>query len=582
MSSNSEGRSAAPSARSDGLDVLMAARMALDIDNAAPAGKSAKNAGIFPKTHPHAYGATHFQGTGSGGSRPAPACLSIPGAHFPMRDASLTLSFRHVVLALAALTIIRIIGLHFSSVDFYVDEAQYWAWSRHLAFGYFTKPPLLAWLIAGTDAVCGTGAACTRSVSPLIYFVACLLVYAIAGELYDRRTAAWSALTFALATGLSFSARIISTDVPLILFWALTLFSYVKLLRAPDWRWALVLGIALGLGTLAKYAMVYFILCALCAALVDRPARAFIARPQSWVALLIAALIVSPNAYWNAAHNFVTFHHTGYNITGSGFHLRLVAPFEFIGAQFGLAGPLVFGAFVVLLTQIGRGKLKREDRLMLAFALPVLALIVALGFVRRSNANWAAPAILSLTILVVAWWVRYGYWRLIEITLAIGLFVQVVFLVGDAFAYRVSLPPLGRHADVYQRTLGWRAFGARAASLAQKAQTPTVVSESRAEVAALLFYLRDKPLRVLSWPPGKRPRNEFDLVRRFNDKAAEPVLFVSACGTAERLARYFEDVTPLGAFTVASGPRSGRRFYAFVLNHRTRPIGPLGPCAGGG
>ena len=65
-----------------------------------------------------------------------------------------------------------------------------------------------------------------------------------------------------VATGLSFSARIISTDVPLLLLWAVALLAYVKLLRGPDYRWATVLGLALGFGMLAKYAMVYFVLCA--------------------------------------------------------------------------------------------------------------------------------------------------------------------------------------------------------------------------------------------------------------------------------------------------------------------------------
>jgi 4-amino-4-deoxy-L-arabinose transferase-like glycosyltransferase len=495
-----------------------------------------------------------------------------------MRAASLTLNFRHVVIALAALTAIRIAGLYFSQVDFFVDEAQYWAWSRELAFGYFSKPPLLPWIIAATDAVCGSGEACTRAASPLIYFAACLLVYAVAAALYDRNTAAWSALTFALATGLSFSARIISTDVPLILFWTLALLAYVKLLRAPDWRWAVLLGIALGLGTLAKYAMVYFILCAVCAGFVDRAARALLMRPQSWAALAIAVLIVAPNGYWNLANHFVTFRHTGHNITGPGFHLNLTAPFEFIAAQFGLPGPLVFAAFLAILVQIGRMRIGREDRLMLAFSLPMLVLIAALALLRRPNANWAAPAIVTLTILVVAWWVRNGYWRLIELTLIIGLFVQALLIAGDAYAYRISVPLFGKQIDVYHRTLGWRALGAHAAQLARQAHAPSVVAESRAEVAALIYYLRDRPVRVLSWPHQIVPRDGFDMTRRFGDAAAEPALFVSGCDSPNRLKQYFDDVTSLGAFVTTAGPHMRRRYYAFLLNHRSHPIGPLGAC----
>ena len=206
-----------------------------------------------------------------------------------------TLSFRQVALALAALTLVRIAGLYASHVDLFMDEAQYWDWSRELAFGYFSKPPLLAWLIAATDQVCGSGEACVRMRSPLLYFVISFVIYAIADALYGRPTAAWAALAFGFGTAVAFSARIISTDVPLLFFWALAMLAYIKLLHRPDWRWTVVLGVALGLGILAKYAMVYFLLCAGCAAWFDRDARSLLKQPQIWVALGIAILLVLPN-----------------------------------------------------------------------------------------------------------------------------------------------------------------------------------------------------------------------------------------------------------------------------------------------
>jgi len=115
-----------------------------------------------------------------------------------------------------------------------------------------------------------------------------------------------------------------------------------------------VLGAAIGMGMLAKYAMIYFVLCAICAAFVDRDARAMLMRPQSWLALGIAALIVAPNAYWNFAHDFVTFRHTGDNISGGGLRFRPLDAMAFFGSQFAVAGPLVFAAFLVMLARIGR------------------------------------------------------------------------------------------------------------------------------------------------------------------------------------------------------------------------------------
>src|SRR5437588_3650379 len=97
------------------------------------------------------------------------------------------------VAILATLTLVRLIGLSLSVVDLFPDEAQYWSWSRELAWGYFSKPPLLAWTIALADQVCGSAEACVRAPAPLFYFATSLAVYAIAASLYDQRAAFWAA-----------------------------------------------------------------------------------------------------------------------------------------------------------------------------------------------------------------------------------------------------------------------------------------------------------------------------------------------------------------------------------------------------
>ncbi len=437
------------------------------------------------------------------------------------------LTFAHVALGLAVLTMIRIVGLHFSVVDLYMDEAQYWAWSHELAFGYFSKPPLLAWIIAASEHVCGSGEACVRVASPLLHFATGLIVYALAEELYDAQTAAWSAVAYCLAPGVIFSSRIISTDVPLLLFWAIALLAYVKLLRRPDWRWAAVLGVALGLGMLAKYAMIYFLLSAVCAAWVDRDARALLRRPQTWAALAIAGVLLIPNVLWNAANDFVTLRHTGDNIAG-GLQLKLIGPAEFIGSQFAVMGPIVFATFLYVLVRIGRRPIGREDWLMLSFAIPPLALLTVLSLSRSIHANWAATTGLSMTILAVAWWRRNGWKPALGATLGLGLLVQAAALAGDVYAYRISIPALGRQADLYRRTIGWRELGERAAGFARAEQAKTVAAEGRAEVAALVYYLRNEPLTALSWSFNKIPDHQFDMTRALDDSATEPVLVISA------------------------------------------------------
>lgn len=483
------------------------------------------------------------------------------------------------VVLIGALTILRYVGLHYSTVDLFFDESQYWSWSRDLAFGYFSKPPLLAWIIAASSFVCGDGEACARAASPIFYFATSLVIYAIADELYNARTAFWSALVFALLPGVAFSSRIISTDVPLLFFWALALLAYVKLLRGADWRWAMLLGLAFGIGLLAKYAMAYFLAGMVLAALIDRRARALLLRPQTWAALALALLILSPNVVWNMSNGFVTLKHTGDNIQGSsGLRFTLVGALEFLASQFGVVGPLVFGTFVVLLARCRGNDVSREDRLMLVFALPPLAAVTALGLFRGVNANWAAAAFVSLTVVVVAIWIRQERTRLLAITLAIGVFAQAVLLIGDVVAYQAGVAALGEKGDIYRRTLGWRGLGEAVRQKAAETGAKVIAAEGRHEVASLLYYLRDLPQPIFSWPVGNSPDNQFDMTNALTASAAEPILFISYCPLEARLAKQYREVKSLGDFSVASGPNSFRSYRAYLLAGSRGPVIPLGRC----
>ena len=55
------------------------------------------------------------------------------------------------------LTVIHIIRLATFEFPLYGDEAQYWDWAQDLDWGYYSKPPIVAWSIAATTAILGNG-----------------------------------------------------------------------------------------------------------------------------------------------------------------------------------------------------------------------------------------------------------------------------------------------------------------------------------------------------------------------------------------------------------------------------------------
>lgn len=497
---------------------------------------------------------------------------SAGSARFPDRR------FRAAALIIVALTVVRLIGLQISTVDLFFDESQYWAWSREPALGYFSKPPMLAWLIAAAEHVCGPSEACIRSPAPLMGLATGLLAYATGRALYDARTGFWAAMLAAFGTGAVFSSRIISTDVPLVLFSALALLAYVRLLEAPDCRRALVLGFAIGAGLLAKYAMAYFLPGLLLAGAFEKRARALMARPEFWLALGTALIVVLPNLAWNAAYGFLTFRHAGGNVSGEPIEPSVLRPLEFLAAQFAVFGPVVFGvAIAAAIPFVGRNSASRllpQDRILLAFALPALIVVTATATLVHAYANWAAASFIPLAVLTAAILVRRNVMILLGGSVALGLWAQITLIGADAFATSVRLPFLAR-PNPYFRTLGWNAYGRTVGQLARKLGISVIATDTRAEVASLLYYWRDQPEHILAWPttddlPG------FEITRGLTAAAPQPVLFVSQCQDVDRLEKFYAKVVPLGVI-VPDSPMP-RAFAAFTLEQPRGPIGPLAPC----
>ena len=475
---------------------------------------------------------------------------------------------------LAAMTAVRLVVLKFSVVDLFPDEARYWAWAQTPAFGYFSKPPFIAWIIAGADHICGSGEACVRAPAPLFYGGTTLITYFIARHLYDERAAFWTGLCFALGTGVVFSARIISTDVPLLFFWALALLAYVKLLDASTGWWSVALGLALGFGLLTKYAMVYFFLGAIGANFIDPRARALWRQREFWFALVIALLVVLPNLIWNVTHDFATFRHTQGNILGGGFNLDPLGALGFVASQFAVYGPIVFAAFLFALLRSSRFQLERADRIMIAFALPPLALVTVVALFTGAQANWAAASAIPITVVAVALLVRCGQWRWLQASIALGLALQIILPLGDAFADRISVPFLPK-PDIYHRTMGWKAMSALVRQTAHANDVRSIAADQGDVVASLLYYLREDGWPILSWPMGAVPANQFDLDRPLTAAAAEPLLYLSDRSLPERLAEFYSTVETLAPIDAATGPHSARRFFAFKLSGVRRSIAPL-------
>lgn len=472
-----------------------------------------------------------------------------------------------LVTGLAALLGLRIAALSLNGTDLFFDEAQYWSWSRAPDFGYYSKPPLIAWMIHGTTALCGHGEFCVRLSSPIVHTLTSLTVFLIGRRLYGTVTGVFAALAFATLPGVSLSAGIISTDVPLLFFWAVALFALVMMRDTRSWWPALLLGVALGGGLNAKYAMVWFVLCLAIYLFATPRERRLVKDARLWIALLIAAALIAPNLWWNFAHKFATLSHTADNANWQGKLPNPLKALEFIGAQFGVFGPILFAGLILVTWRAWREGLPEADRLLLAFSVPVILVITAQAFLSRAHANWAAVAYVAASVLVVATMIRDLDWAWLRRSMVINVAALVLITAATVLAGRFALPT---GVDPFARTLGWRALGeATRAELeaARRLGKPyaVVLADERSVTAELIYYLRDEPTPVQAWRSAPRPGDHFELTRPYNAQSGEPVLLVSLSGASPAIVEKFKRSVVVNQRTLAAGAGKPRQVTFIAL-----------------
>lgn len=425
---------------------------------------------------------------------------------------------------LGAVLAIRLVGLAVSNAELYFDEAQYWAWAQEPAFGYYTKPPLIAWLIAAATSVCGDTPFCVRFPVPIIHFATSLLVHAVALRLFDRRIAFWSAIVYGTMPGISVSAMLMSTDVPLLFFWTLGLLAIVRHVGRPSLADGLLLGAAVGLGLNAKYAMIYLPLCFVLYAIADREARRALLHPGTLAGLALAAALIAPNVGWNVENGFATFQHTRDNASWGSRFPNLLGALEFVGTQAVILGPVAFVAYGFALAAKAGNVDERARRLLVFHSLPVLALIALQAFVSRAHGNWAATAFPAAAILATAAMLALDWRKGMRATIDIAAVVVLGAAFAGALVGVVTWGPLGGELG---KLRGWGDLAASVQRVADEQEIDTVVFTQRGLTASMIYELRDGGLTVKAWrPDAEHPRDHFELTRPWTASDPGPVLLV--------------------------------------------------------
>ncbi len=518
--------------------------------------------------------------------------VSLTACHLPSMPSMLSSSayLQRAILLVAALLVLRIVHAAIFATNPAGDEAYYWDWSRRLDYGYYSKPPGIAWLYAFVDRVLGGSLMAIRATAALLGTGSLLLLYHLARELFDARAAWYALLLGAAAPANAVLSFFLTIDAPLVVCWSAALVAL--------WRWTsgrvgngslALLFAALSAGHLFKQMMMLFPLLAILFLATGPGTRPLLRKPGIWAVLLGSYLALVPPLVWNARHGWITFRHTAHHFEGSaeaptGIGTAVVERagefLSFLGTQFGVLSPGT--AFVVLsLCLVGLPGLlhaPRNLRFLLVFGALPLAAMLLLALRQSMQPNWAAVFYVSGLVLAGAWYAGRvpaffppsSWKRLLPWTLAFGIALSGYFYAAPPFF--ALLGNAGHKADPDRRILGHDRLVAEVEkarlSLADEGEAAFLVVAGHRDLAShLAFGLPDRP-RVYRWDSRPGIHSQYEI---WNNPLEDGLVGRNALVLVPlgKLPEEFADVFADGAeeaarFTVSYGAGRDLEFALFL------------------
>ena len=192
---------------------------------------------------------------------------------------------------------------------FHRDELATLDDAHHLAWGYVAYPPITPFLARVALELFGPSLVGVRFFSALAQSSAMVAAGLMARELGgSRSTELITAVAVAIAPlslieGALF--QYVSFDY---LWWVLTAYLMVRLLKSNNPRWWLGIGVVIGLGMMTRYTMA-FLVAGIALGVVATRVRRQLTSPWLWAGVALALLVFVPTLLWQVQHQFVSLDH---------------------------------------------------------------------------------------------------------------------------------------------------------------------------------------------------------------------------------------------------------------------------------
>lgn len=327
------------------------------------------------------------------------------------------------------------------------DEAYYWVYSRHLDWGYFDHPPMIALLIKIGYGIFHN----ELGVRLLIVIVNTLTLWITARLIASKDNKLFYLLIGAMGA-MQIGGILAVPDVPLIFFAAVYFWVYRNFVNEQTWKNTLLLGVSMALMFYSKYHGVLLVFFTFLSNI--NLIKVF----KFYVAVIITTILFFPHIYWQYTHGFPSLQYHLVERNASSYDISYTL--DYLGGQLLLFGPLL--GWLILYYAFRSPIQNSFERALKFCVIGVLAFFLLSTFKGRVEANWTVMLFTPTVILAHQAIVRKGWsqkWLLYTLPATLLLVLAArVYMIWD-FMPGVEIRPEIHHNKEWTSQVAARAQG---------------------------------------------------------------------------------------------------------------------------
>ncbi|WP_439132558.1 ArnT family glycosyltransferase [Polaribacter sp.] len=452
------------------------------------------------------------------------------------------------------------------------QDAYYYLYGQNLSLSYFDHPGMIGYILRIFSEIFGQSVFVIKLADFVITSLTILSFYKLASYFLSKEKLKRAFVLLVSTIFISILSFNSTPDVPLLLFWTLSLLClYKAIFEDKKWFWILG-GIAMGLAFNSKYTALVLQIGLLLFLLFSKQYRKLLISPWLWISIIISVAVTFPVWYWNYQNNFASFAFQSSERTSSISEFKLNPGYFFgaIGHQLFLLLPVLFLVFITFTYKyIKRALLKfkipqAKTLFLLAFFIPTFVGFFLLTPIYWVKLNWMMPSYITGIILAGMFISK----KLLKAQIIIAIVFHVLVALQVVF-YWVPI----KSDDTW---VGWKKLALETKKLQEKYPNTFVFSDDNYKTAACLnFFMEDK---VYAQNIIGKPALHFDYLgdnlallnsrnaifldsdKRFTDdnkKGEHPKI----------LDNYFKEITELQPIIIKLNQKEVRKFWVYYCTN---------------